>query len=298
MDAVVVEDLRKSYGRVTAVDGLSFAVSQGEAFGLLGPNGAGKTTTISMIVGALRPDGGRVVVDGESDPTRPAIRRRIGVAPQALALYQDLTATENLEFFGSLYGLSGARLKERVAWALEFSGLADRRGDRVSGYSGGMQRRLNLVCGLLHDPPVILLDEPTVGVDPQSRNAIFDSIERLKRDGRTILYTTHYMEEAERLCDRVAIVDHGRILAIDSVEALLRAHGGPPTVEIEFPARPASLDGDGGTWNGSRWRVQTERPVEALQRAMGAGEAFSHVSIERATLEDVFLRLTGRSLRD
>jgi ABC-2 type transport system ATP-binding protein len=298
MNAVVIEGLRKSFGSVTAVDGLSFAVAQGETFGLLGPNGAGKTTTISMIVGALRPDAGRVVVDGETDPTRPSIRRRIGVAPQAIALDLDLTAEENLGFFGTLYGLSGARLKERVAWALDFSGLGDRRGDRVSAYSGGMQRRLNLVCGLLHDPPVILLDEPTVGVDPQSRNAIFESIEKLKREGRTILYTTHYMEEAERLCDRVAIVDHGRILALDTVEALLRAHGGAPTVEIEFPSRPAALDGDGGTWEGSRWRVQTERPVEALQRAMAAGQGFSHVSIERASLEAVFLNLTGRSIRD
>jgi len=280
------------------VDDLSFTVARGETFGLLGPNGAGKTTTIGMIVGALSPDGGRVTVDGESDPTRPAIRRRIGVAPQAIALYQDLTAEENLGFFGSLYGLSGGRLSERVRWALDFSGLADRRRDRVSGYSGGMQRRLNLVCGLLHDPPVILLDEPTVGVDPQSRNAIFDSIERLKREGRTILYTTHYMEEAERLCDRVAIMDRGKILALDTVEALLRAHGGAPTVEIEFPERPASLDAMGGTWEGARWRVQSERPVEILQQAMGSGPAFSHVSIERATLEDVFLHLTGRLLRD
>jgi ABC-2 type transport system ATP-binding protein len=298
VDAIIVDSLRKSYGAIKAVDGLSFSVARGESFGLLGPNGAGKTTTIGMIVGALRPDAGRVTVDGENDPTRPAIRRRIGVAPQALALYQDLTAEENLAFFGTLYGLAGPRLKERVEWALEFSGLTDRRGDRVAGYSGGMQRRLNLVCGLLHDPPVILLDEPTVGVDPQSRNAIFDSIERLKRDGRTILYTTHYMEEAERLCDRVAIIDHGAILAIDTVGALLRQHGGAPTVEIEFPARPASLDDGGGTWEGSRWRIQTERPVEALQRAMGTAEPFSHVSIERATLEDVFLHLTGRSLRD
>ncbi len=298
MNAIDVASLRKSYGDLTAVDDLSFTVARGETFGLLGPNGAGKTTTIGMIVGALRPDSGRVTVDGESDPTRPAIRRRIGVAPQALALYQDLTAEENLGFFGSLYGLSGIRLEERVRWALDFAGLADRRRDRVSGYSGGMQRRLNLVCGLLHDPPVILLDEPTVGVDPQSRNAIFDSIERLKREGRTILYTTHYMEEAERLCDRVAIMDRGKILALDTVEALLRAHGGPPTVEIEFPARPASLDGLGGTWKGPRWRVPSERPVEVLQQAMGSGHSLRHVSIEQATLEDVFLHLTGRLLRD
>jgi ABC-2 type transport system ATP-binding protein len=228
MSRVRVDSLRKRFGSVTAVDGVSFEIAAGETFGLLGPNGAGKTTTIGMIVGALGPDEGRVSVDGEDDPTRPALRRRIGVAPQALALYQELTAEENLAFFGSLYGLAGSSLRDRVEWALDFAGLADRRRGRVKTFSGGMQRRLNLVCGLLHDPPVILLDEPTVGVDPQSRNAIFESIERLKREGRTILYTTHYMEEAERLCDRVAIMDQGRILALDTVEGLLRAHGAPP----------------------------------------------------------------------
>ncbi len=231
--AIAVRDLRKSYGAITAVDGITFEVARGETFGLLGPNGAGKTTTISMIVGALRPDAGSVVVDGEQDPTRPAARLKIGTAPQSLALYADLTGEENLSFFGTLYGLSGSRLRERVAWALEFSGLASRRRQRVSGYSGGMQRRLNLVCGLLHDPPVILLDEPTVGVDPQSRNLIFESIESLGNEGRTILYTTHYMEEAERLCDRVAIMDRGRILALDTVDALREKHGGEPVTRVE-----------------------------------------------------------------
>ena len=165
-------------------------------------------------------------------------------------------------------------------------------------FSGGMQRRLNLVCGLLHDPPVILLDEPTVGVDPQSRNAIFESIERLKREGRTILYTTHYMEEAERLCDRVAIIDHGRILALDTVAALLDAHGGPPRVEIEFPERPASLDERGGTWHGSQWTVVSDRPEETLRQAIETGQSLRHVTIDRPTLESVFLHLTGRTLRD
>jgi linearmycin/streptolysin S transport system ATP-binding protein len=222
MSAIRVTDLGKSYGALVAVDGVSFEVARGETFGLLGPNGAGKSTTIGMIVGALRPDRGSVTVDGEADPTRPALRRRIGVAPQSLALYEDLTAEENLDFFGRLYGLSGARLKARVEWALAFAGLDDRRRDRVRTYSGGMQRRLNLVCGLIHDPPVLLMDEPTVGVDPQSRNAIFESIEALKREGRTIVYTTHYMEEAERLCDRVAIMDRGKILALDTLKGLLR----------------------------------------------------------------------------
>ncbi len=221
------------YGDITAVDGISFEVARGETFGLLGPNGAGKTTTINMIVGALHPDSGSVVVDGELDPTRPSARLKIGTAPQSLALYGDLTAEENLTFFGTLYGLGGARLRGRVEWALEFSGLAARRRHRVGTYSGGMQRRLNLVCGLLHDPPVILLDEPTVGVDPQSRNLIFESIEALRKQGRTILYTTHYMEEAERLCDRVAIMDRGKILALDRVEALLLRYGGEPVTKVE-----------------------------------------------------------------
>ena len=238
MASLEVQGLVKSYGALRAVDGIAFHANPGECLGLLGPNGAGKTTTIHCIVGALRPDAGIVQVDGMSDPTRPAVRAKLGVAPQSLAVYDDFTAEENLAFFGGLYGLAGERLRERVDRALDLAGLTSRRKDRVSTYSGGMQRRLNLVCGLLHDPPVILLDEPTVGVDPQSRNLIFENIEGLKREGRTILYTTHYMEEAERLCDRVAIVDHGRILALDSVEALIRAHGGsgagPRNLETVF----------------------------------------------------------------
>jgi ABC-2 type transport system ATP-binding protein len=233
LSAIEVQNLRKSFGATVAVDGISFGIARGEAFGLLGPNGAGKTTTIGMIVGSLRPDAGTVTVDGERDPTRESVRLRIGTAPQSIALYGDLTAEENLRFFGSLYGLAGARLAERVGWALEFSGLGPRRRDRASAFSGGMQRRLNLVAGLLHDPPVILLDEPTVGVDPQSRNRIFENIEALKRQGRTVLYTTHYMEEAQRLCDRVAILDRGRILAVDSVDGLIERHGGEPVTRVE-----------------------------------------------------------------
>jgi len=210
---IKVENLRKSYGKITAVDEISFSIEVGEVFGLLGPNGAGKTTTINMIVGVLKPDSGTININGEADPTKANIRLQIGNSPQAIALYDGLTAQENLEFLGRLYRLSGKKLKERVEWALEFAGLTERRNSKVATFSGGMKRRLNMAGALVHDPPVLLFDEPTVGVDPQSRNMIFDSIERLKKQGRTIVYTTHYMEEAQRLCDRVAILDYGKILA-------------------------------------------------------------------------------------
>lgn len=231
--ALAVTDLRKSFGSIQAVDGVSFELAPGEAFGLLGPNGAGKTTTINMIVGALPPDAGQVVLDGGGDPSSPRTRRQIGVVPQSIALYEDLTAEENLRFFGALYGLRGSELTERVQWSMTFSGLNPRPRQRVGTFSGGMQRRLNLVCGLVHDPPVILLDEPTVGVDPQSRRLIADNILALKAEGRTILYTTHYMEEAQRLCDRVAIMDAGRIIACGTVPALLEQYGGPPVTKVE-----------------------------------------------------------------
>jgi len=290
--------LRKSFGAIVAVDGVSFALRRGETFGLLGPNGAGKTTTIMLLVGALAPDEGSVVVDGAADPTRPGVRRAIGVAPQSLSLYGELTGEENLAFFGKLYGLDGSVLRERVDRGLELSGLEARRKDRVGTYSGGMQRRLNLACALVHDPPLLLLDEPTVGVDPQSRNHIFDSIEALRRDGRTILYTTHYMEEAQRLCDRVAIMDHGRILAIDRVERLIEQHGGPSVIEAELlrpPEEPARIP-----WRveGTSIRIETARPLEDVARLASAGLPLATLNVKRPDLEAVFLSLTGRRLRD
>jgi ABC-2 type transport system ATP-binding protein len=245
------ENVRKTYGAVVAVDGLSFTVARGEVLGLLGPNGAGKSTSVNLAVGLLAPDTGSVCVEGQGRPTDPSVRRSIGVAPQALSLYELLSGEENLRFFGEVYGLGGARLTERVGWSLDFVGLVDRRRNRVATYSGGMKRRLNLAAALVHDPELILLDEPTVGVDPQSRHLIFENILALKRLGRTVIYTTHYMEEAERLCDRVAIIDKGRLLALGSVPQLLDAHGVKPKMVLQG-----------------------------------------------ATLEEVFLHLTGRSLRD
>jgi ABC-2 type transport system ATP-binding protein len=213
-----VDRLSKRYGDRVAVDAISFSIAQGETVGLLGPNGAGKTTAIAMISGISRPDGGEVSLGGVSlAQNANALKRRVGLVPQDLALYEELSAWANLELFGGLYGLGATELKPRAEAALALVGLDDRRGDRVKTFSGGMKRRLNIAGALLHEPDLILLDEPTVGVDPQSRNAIVDNLEDLKRRGKTLLYTTHYMEEAERLCDRVLILDHGKVLANDTV---------------------------------------------------------------------------------
>lgn len=244
------DHLRKSFGSLVAVDDVSLSLDPGVLVGLLGPNGAGKTTTVSMIAGLVTPERGDVLVGGRAlRGDRDPAKRRIGLVPQDLALYDELTARDNLRFFGGLYGLRGRALDAAMESALGLVGLADRARDRVKTFSGGMKRRLNLAAGLLHDPDILLLDEPTVGVDPQSRNAIFENLEDLKRRGKALLYTTHYMEEAERLADRVVVIDHGRVIADDTLAGLL--------------AR-AAPDSRGGV----------------------------------ASLEAVFLALTGRSLRD
>jgi ABC-2 type transport system ATP-binding protein len=224
--------LRKSFGKLVAVDDVSLTIEQGQTLGLLGPNGAGKTTTVSMLCGLITPDRGEVRIAGRklSGDTDPG-KRKIGLVPQDLALYEELSARDNLQFFGALYGLSGADLTRALTSALELVGLADRAKDRVKVFSGGMKRRLNLAAGLLHDPDILLLDEPTVGVDPQSRNAIFDNLEHLKRQGKALLYTTHYMEEAQRLADRIVIIDNGRVIANDTVAGLTR---GGDTLETVF----------------------------------------------------------------
>lgn len=293
---VEVQDLHKSYGANVAVNGLSFGIHQGETFGLLGPNGAGKTTTISMLVGLLKPDEGDVAI-GDGNPLDPNVRRLIGVAPQALSLYDELSALENLEFFGRLYGLSGAALRERVAWSLGFAELEDRKKDRVSTFSGGMKRRLNIAVALIHQPQILLLDEPTVGVDPQSRNHIFECIQQLRKQGMTILYTTHYMEEAQRLCDRVAIVDHGKLMALDTVASLISKHGGHSVVTAELNSQPQGLELPGSI-DGASMRFESDRPLEQVAELTGKGVQFQTLNIAQPDLESVFLTLTGRSLRD
>ena len=244
-----VQHLRKSFDSVVAVDDVSFTLRKGELVGLLGPNGAGKTTTVSMIAGLVTPERGDVLIYGKrlAGDTDPA-KRRIGLVPQDIALYEELSARENLRFFGSLYDLTGRALEQAMISTLALVGLADRARDAGKTFSGGMKRRLNLAAGLLHDPDILLLDEPTVGVDPQSRNAIFENLELLKNRGKALLYTTHYMEEAERLADRIVVIDHGRAIADDTLAGL--------------QSRVPSVDG------------------------------------KPATLESVFLTLTGRSLRD
>ena len=293
-----VHDLRKAFGTNVAVDGVSFEVHRGETFGLLGPNGAGKTTTISMLIGVLQPDGGTITVNGSSKPTDAAARLAVGVAPQTLALYEELSALENLTFFARLYNLRGSRLRERIAWALEFAGLEDRRRDLVKTYSGGMKRRLNMAVSLVHDPQVIILDEPTVGIDPQSRNHIFDRIEQLKSTGRTLIYTTHYMEEAQRLCERVAIMDHGRILDLDRVDALIERHGGRSVVKAKLAHLPPDPTVLPAPLEGLTLRFESERPLEDVGQLSSAGIAFQTLEVSRPDLETVFLILTGRSLRD
>jgi ABC-2 type transport system ATP-binding protein len=298
-------NLKKRYGEIVALDDVSFEVKKGETFGLLGPNGAGKTTTIQVLCGLLKPDGGKVELDGKTDPSLVEVRMSLGVVPQALAIYEELSAEENLRFFGRMYGLSGRELNELVENCLEIAGLSQRRKGRVSKYSGGMKRRLNMVCSFLHEPPVLLLDEPTVGVDPQSRNLIFDTIEDIRKLGRTIIYTTHYMEEAQRLCDRVAILDHGRILDMDSVENLIVKHGGPSHIEAEveekmpdFNKIKSFIEDKNVQFEETKIRFATGQPMESLAMLNRSGVRFRSLKVQTANLEDVFLNLTGRRLRD
>jgi len=277
-----IVNFRKSFASVVAVDGLSLTVQKGELFGLLGPNGAGKTTTVRGICGLLKADAGDLHIAGMS-PTDMSVRKKVGLAPQNLALYMDLSAEENLSFLGRLYGLSGSFLRERIDWCLDFAGLRPRRRHRVKTYSGGMQRRLNLAAALVHNPAILVLDEPTVGVDTQSRSAILDSILELREQGRTILYTTHYMEEAQRLCDRVAILDHGKLLALDTVAGLIQVHGGKAVIVLERA--------------GNEERLTTDDPLETLSQLDWVDRP-ERLRIEPANLESVFLNLTGRQLRD
>ncbi len=292
---IEVEELRKEYDGLVAVDGVSFVARPGEIFGLLGPNGAGKSTTIGCISGLLSPTGGRVRVQGHDVAREPrAAKARMGIVPQEVALYEDLAAEENLRFRGEAVGLRGGRLAARVRRVLETVGLRDRAGDRVETFSGGMKRRLNFGCGIVHEPEVLLLDEPTVGVDPQSRVRLLDLVRDQAAAGVCVLYTTHYMEEAEALCDRLAILDHGRIIASGTLEELRGAMGERDLVRLAGALDPAavreavvSLDG-----------VEVVAAGEDQVALAGTGAVVRETTVTRPSLESLFIRLTGKELRE
>lgn len=300
-----VTALVKRFGQVTAVNGISLEQRVGECLGLLGPNGAGKSTLIRAIAGRVIPDSGEVAVFG-APAGSSAARAALGWVPQELAIYPRLSATENLRSFGSYYGLSGNALQTTVDRCLHWAALEDRAGELARNLSGGMRRRLNMAAGLIHQPRLVLMDEPTVGVDPQSRNRIFEMIEALRASGTTIIYTTHYMEEAERLCDRIAIVDHGRIIALDTKEALVHASfGSRNQVFARFESSSVAL----AAWVAQRSgrlvdataEFTIEHPSEIaaiLDSASAAGFKLVDLSLRRPNLESVFLNLTGRELRD
>jgi ABC-2 type transport system ATP-binding protein len=304
-----VKDLRKRYGDIVALDGVTFQVPQGEVFGLLGPNGAGKTTLLSIVSCLLSPGGGEVRVLGQKvSPANRDLRRHIGVVPQEVALYGELTARENLRFFGQLYGLTGDALRQRVGEVLDAVGLADRADSRVETFSGGMKRRLNLGAALVHGPRLLLLDEPTVGVDPQSRNHIFEEVRRLNAGGVTIVYTSHYMEEVQALCSRVGIMDHGRLIACDTIPVLLQKM--PGLIRFRVPAVTPELRQTIARFPNARLVERDGAPLELecrdvkttlvyLVTALGELKVeLTSLETEEPNLERVFLQLTGRELRD
>ncbi len=331
--ALQATTLHKSYGSRTAVDGISLQVQGGELLGLLGPNGAGKSTLISLLCGLTPADAGQVQVAGLDLARQPhACKQRIGLVTQDLALFEDLSTRENLVLFGALYGLKGAALQARSAAVLQAVGLADRTRDKPATFSGGMKRRLHIACALLHDPDVLLLDEPTAGVDPQSRNAIFDTLLQLKAAGKALVYTTHYMEEVERLADRIVIVDAGRVVAQGTLAELVQ--GLPATRQLDISIDDGRPAGDSAALAAQHWlllqagarqavyadgrwqlqlgnapdRAQPGAPagddalghgtLAVLQAVQQAGWHVRHLASGRASLEDVFLQLTGRQLRD
>ena len=280
---VNVTGLVKRFGDFTAVDGVSFQIAEGSIFGLLGPNGAGKTTAISMISCLVTPDEGDVIVDGHSVLTdSAAVRRVLGVVPQEIALYPTLTAAENLRFWGKMYGLHGRGLAEAVEYGLKMAGLEDRAKDRVETFSGGMKRRINIAAGILHRPRVLLMDEPTVGIDPQSRNHILETVRELNREGMTVLYTSHYMEEVEALCDSIAIVDHGKVIATGSLEELRALVGDEDRIRVTvgdgLPA--AGADGAKGAGEDEPGRAHAEGGTSPPAES-AAESALVAVALER-----------------
>ncbi|MGI6364782.1 MAG: ABC transporter ATP-binding protein [Bacillota bacterium] len=308
---VEMRNLVKRYGDNLAVDNVNLEIAEGEVFGLLGPNGAGKTTTINMLIGLTKVDGGEITIFGKKvNGNREDVSKDIGIVPQELAIYEDLTAAENITFFGKLYGLRGPKLKEQVNWALEFTGLGDKGKQFPKKFSGGMKRRLNIACAVVHQPKLLIMDEPTVGIDPQSRNHILGSVAKLHKQGTTIIYTSHYMEEVEELCSRVAIMDQGRVIAQGSKEELKELVSSEDTIVVELANVNYTLVDEvkkiGGVKdcalkdNTLTVQVAKHSPIigRIVDTIAGTGAEVLSLSAERPTLESVFLTLTGKTLRD
>jgi ABC-2 type transport system ATP-binding protein len=311
MNAIEVKNLKKSFGDLVAVQGVDLAVQKGEILSLLGPNGAGKSTTISMLAGLLSPSDGEASIMGHSVAKEPeAAKASLGVVPQDIALYPDLSARENLVFWGKMYGLRGAALKTRVDQVLETIGLTERQKDRVGKFSGGMKRRVNIGAALLHKPDVVIMDEPTVGIDPQSRRHILDNVKELNRQGMTVLYTTHYMEEAAELSDHIAIMDQGKVIAYGTHDELIRLVGEQTRIDLTLNAESAAIFDAWRSVAGVSRMDATDGTVTVLvddsnqvlpalfEAAARANVRITSVDIQEPNLETVFLHLTGRALRD
>ena len=304
---IVISNLTKRYKELTALDGISLEIKDNEFFGLLGPNGAGKSTTMNLIAGYISPDEGEIRINGETvSKENIQVKYKTGLAPQSLAIYEEISAEDNLKIFGSLYGIPKSELKEIIKEKLNFVGLFERRKDLVKNYSGGMKRRLNMIAGLLHSPKVFLCDEPTVGVDPQSRNSIFEFLQKLNSEGMTIIYTTHYMEEAERMCQRIAIIDIGKIIAQGTLDELLNLLPFKETVFIaknEITGNKQVVFEKFGLLKTENEKIELKMNQDVkLSEFFSAieenGISYNFIDFHKPTLEELFLNLTGRRLRD
>jgi ABC-2 type transport system ATP-binding protein len=310
---LVVNEIKKSFEQKEVVRGVSFSVQKGEAFGLLGPNGAGKSTTISMICGLLSYDSGEVMVDGISVKERPLdIKKKIGIVPQEIALYPTMSARENLLFWGRMYGLSGKQAKKRADEVLEYVGLRDRAKDKIETFSGGMKRRINIGASLMHEPELLIMDEPTVGIDPQSRNHILETVKRLNQNGMTVIYTSHYMEEVEFLCDRIGIVDHGKMITLGSKVDLVNQLAGGTVIELTVASMSESFTASLNNVptiekviihaDSNSYEIFARQPQLAFGDIMACAMEYQvqvlTFKVQEPNLESLFLSLTGRTLRD
>ena len=305
-----IEHLCKSFGSLRAVDDISFEVKESEIFGFVGPNGAGKTTTINLICLLLKPDSGQIFIDGmECGNGGIEVKRKLGVVPQDIAVYEDLNARENLRFWGSLYDISGKELEQRVSYLLELTGLQDRAKEQVKNFSGGMKRRLNMAAGMIHKPKLLLLDEPTIGIDPQARHNMLAMVRDVAREGTTILYTSHYLDEIEELCSRLAIIDHGRILAQGTVDEVKRIVGENRVLQVTGTfSRQSAEQLTGQIENLSLLSIAENQVVyslpiqygtgEFLEKLVKAGFEIDNLSIKEPSLDSVFIKLTGREFKD